>query len=168
MPRFSDLAVNHSTTFCAFPSIVILSAHRSLHHWESGLYIAATIRSARFIIISLIHNRDPRTHHNLTILPNMSKQEFVILGAGVLGLTTALELHGRHPGCEITIVAKFVPGDRSVEYCSPWAGANWCSMVCSSTVPLITIRIYCTHSTHFLLSGSGHLWLPCSRLTRIF
>ena len=54
---------------------------------------------------------------------------YIILGAGVVGLTTALELGDRFPHAEITIVAKHVPGDRTVEYCSPWAGANWCSMV---------------------------------------
>jgi D-amino-acid oxidase len=52
----------------------------------------------------------------------------VILGAGIVGLTTAMELKDRYPDSEIVIVAKYVPGDRSVEYCSPWAGANWCSM----------------------------------------
>jgi len=58
--------------------------------------------------------------------------DYIILGAGVVGLTTAMELKDRYPDSEIVIVAKFVPGDRSVEYCSPWAGANWCSMVVTS------------------------------------
>lgn len=57
--------------------------------------------------------------------------DYVILGAGVVGLTTAWELKDRFPDASITIVAKFLPGDRTVEYCSPWAGANWCSMVSS-------------------------------------
>lgn len=53
---------------------------------------------------------------------------FVVLGAGVVGLSTALELRDAFPRAEIVVVAKHFPGDRSVEYASPWAGANWCSM----------------------------------------
>ncbi|KAL1304348.1 hypothetical protein AAFC00_000746 [Neodothiora populina] len=53
---------------------------------------------------------------------------YVILGAGVVGLTTALELHKRYPDAKITLVAKFLPGDRHPEYASPWAGANWLSV----------------------------------------
>jgi D-amino-acid oxidase len=29
---------------------------------------------------------------------------------------------------KVTIVARHFPGDRSIEYTSPWAGANWASM----------------------------------------
>lgn len=54
--------------------------------------------------------------------------QFVVLGAGVIGLSTALELREAYPNAEITIVAKHFPGDRSIEYTSPWAGANWSSM----------------------------------------
>jgi D-amino-acid oxidase len=52
---------------------------------------------------------------------------FLILGAGVIGLTTALTLRSAYPTSNITIVAKHFPGDRSIEYTSPWAGANWSS-----------------------------------------
>jgi D-amino-acid oxidase len=41
--------------------------------------------------------------------------DFIILGAGVIGLTTALELSSRYPSSKITILAKHVPGDRSIE-----------------------------------------------------
>jgi glycine/D-amino acid oxidase-like deaminating enzyme len=54
--------------------------------------------------------------------------DFVVLGAGVVGLTTALELKSRYPSSPIAIIAKHVPGDRSIEYTSPWAGANWSSV----------------------------------------
>ncbi|KAK4464519.1 hypothetical protein QBC42DRAFT_319303 [Cladorrhinum samala] len=47
----------------------------------------------------------------------------VVLGAGVSGLTCALEL-ARQGGNDITVVAKHMPGDYDVEYTSPWAGAN--------------------------------------------
>lgn len=52
---------------------------------------------------------------------------FLVLGAGVIGLTTALALRSTYPTSSITIVAKHFPGDRSIEYASPWAGANWAS-----------------------------------------
>jgi hypothetical protein len=62
-------------------------------------------------------------------LPNMSQTpEYVVLGAGVIGLTTALELSSRYSASKITILAKHLPGDSSVEYCSPWAGTNWLSV----------------------------------------
>jgi glycine/D-amino acid oxidase-like deaminating enzyme len=41
----------------------------------------------------------------------------VILGAGVSGLTTALEL-SKDARYSITIVAKFMPGDMDIEYVS--------------------------------------------------
>lgn len=55
----------------------------------------------------------------------------VVLGAGVAGLTTACALLARSPSpktLDITVVAKHLPGDSApTEYCSPQAGANWCS-----------------------------------------
>jgi D-amino-acid oxidase len=54
--------------------------------------------------------------------------EIVILGAGVIGLTSSLVLTHAYPSATITVVAKHFPGDRSIEYASPWAGANWSSM----------------------------------------
>ncbi|KAK6581329.1 hypothetical protein PZA11_006020 [Diplocarpon coronariae] len=53
--------------------------------------------------------------------------QFVILGAGVIGLTTALELSTRHPDSSIKMLATHLPGDRHIDYTSPWAGANWLS-----------------------------------------
>jgi D-amino-acid oxidase len=61
-----------------------------------------------------------------------SPSHFVVLGAGVIGLSTALTLHTAYPTATITIAAKHFPGDRSIEYASPWAGANWCSMASDS------------------------------------
>jgi D-amino-acid oxidase len=52
---------------------------------------------------------------------------FVVVGAGVVGLSTALTLKKAIPTASITIIAKFQPGDKSIEYTSPWAGANWLS-----------------------------------------
>lgn len=40
------------------------------------------------------------------------------------GLTTALLL-SKNPSHSITVAAKHMPGDYDIEYCSPWAGANY-------------------------------------------
>ncbi|KAH6642863.1 hypothetical protein C7974DRAFT_302514 [Boeremia exigua] len=55
-------------------------------------------------------------------------QHIAILGAGIIGLTSSLVLAHAYPSAKITLVAKHFPGDRSIEYTSPWAGANWSSM----------------------------------------
>lgn len=44
--------------------------------------------------------------------------------AGVSGLTTAYLL-SQNASNSITVVAKHMPGDYDIEYCSPWAGANY-------------------------------------------
>ncbi|KAJ5893633.1 D-amino-acid oxidase [Penicillium taxi] len=48
----------------------------------------------------------------------------VVLGAGVSGLTTALQL-SKDPAYKITVLSKHMPGDYDIEYASPWAGANY-------------------------------------------
>ncbi|OQU94950.1 hypothetical protein CLAIMM_01227 [Cladophialophora immunda] len=58
----------------------------------------------------------------------MKQPLYVLLGAGVVGLSTALELRERHPKSLVIVVAKHLPGDRVAEYASPWAGANWLSV----------------------------------------
>lgn len=53
--------------------------------------------------------------------------EIVVLGAGVVGLTTALELQQRGKGkYRVTVVADAFPGDpgTGVKYTSQWAGAH--------------------------------------------
>lgn len=55
-------------------------------------------------------------------------QNITVLGAGVIGLTSSLVLSHKYPSSKLTVVAKHFPGDRSIEYTSPWAGANWSSM----------------------------------------
>ncbi|GJC89998.1 D-amino-acid oxidase [Colletotrichum liriopes] len=59
--------------------------------------------------------------------PNEPSHHFVVLGAGVIGLTTALTLRAGYPSSRITILAEYFPGDYHIDYCSPWAGGNWCS-----------------------------------------
>ncbi|ABN66430.2 d-amino acid oxidase [Scheffersomyces stipitis CBS 6054] len=64
-----------------------------------------------------------------------SKPKVVIVGAGVLGLSTALVLCEKftHPQLEITVIAEYGPHDLSMNagltnyplYTSPWAGAHF-------------------------------------------
>ncbi|KAK7537752.1 D-amino-acid oxidase [Phyllosticta citricarpa] len=53
-----------------------------------------------------------------------SDANIVVLGAGVVGLTTALLL-SKIPNYHVTVIAKHMPGDYDIEYASPWAGANY-------------------------------------------
>ncbi|KAF2112133.1 hypothetical protein BDV96DRAFT_170388 [Lophiotrema nucula] len=61
-------------------------------------------------------------------MTSQTELNFLVLGAGVVGLTSSLVLRQNYPSATITVVAKHLPGDRSIEYTSPWAGANWASM----------------------------------------
>lgn len=45
----------------------------------------------------------------------------IVIGAGVIGITTALALK-RNGYKNVTVVAKHIPGDKSIEYTSPFAG----------------------------------------------
>jgi D-amino-acid oxidase len=72
-------------------------------------------------------NIEFNTNTNLR-MSTQDPQHIAILGAGIIGLTSALVLAHAHPSASITITAKHFPGDRSIEYTSPWAGANWSSM----------------------------------------
>ncbi|KAI9713426.1 MAG: hypothetical protein M1820_000808 [Bogoriella megaspora] len=54
----------------------------------------------------------------------MADATITVLGAGVVGLTTALLL-AKNPMYKITVLAKHMPGDYDIEYASPWAGANY-------------------------------------------
>lgn len=50
---------------------------------------------------------------------------FVVIGAGVVGLTQALELRSRYRNATIVVAGKYLPGDAAAEYASAWGGANW-------------------------------------------
>ncbi|EME84723.1 uncharacterized protein MYCFIDRAFT_210959 [Pseudocercospora fijiensis CIRAD86] len=52
-----------------------------------------------------------------------SKAHVVVIGAGVIGLTNAVFL--AEAGYIVTIIAAHVPGDESIEYTSPFAGAHF-------------------------------------------
>lgn len=50
-----------------------------------------------------------------------------VIGAGVSGLTTALLL--QRQGFLVKVIATHLPGDSSIAYTSPWAGAHWRAML---------------------------------------
>ncbi|PRT54746.1 D-amino-acid oxidase [Wickerhamiella sorbophila] len=54
--------------------------------------------------------------------------EIVIVGSGIIGLYTALILCRCELATKITVVAKWLPGDNSIEYTSPIAGGNFSSI----------------------------------------
>lgn len=53
-----------------------------------------------------------------------SSERLTVFSAGVIGLTTALML-SQDASKQVTVVAKHMPGDYDIEYCSPWAGAGF-------------------------------------------
>ncbi|KDR68348.1 hypothetical protein GALMADRAFT_256974 [Galerina marginata CBS 339.88] len=54
----------------------------------------------------------------------IAKKEVVVLGAGVVGLTTALKLQ-QEEHYQVTIVSEVIPSDpKSIKYTSWWAGAH--------------------------------------------
>ncbi|OBZ85612.1 D-amino-acid oxidase [Choanephora cucurbitarum] len=57
-----------------------------------------------------------------------------VIGAGVIGLTTALLL--RQKGYSVTIIANHFPGDSDIEYTSPCAGARWRTVAPNSDLRL--------------------------------
>lgn len=63
-----------------------------------------------------------------------SGQRVVVIGAGVIGLTSALLL--AQDGFAVKIVARDLPEDSySQGFASPWAGANWCPFVSQEENP---------------------------------
>ncbi|KAI9641513.1 hypothetical protein NHQ30_010322 [Ciborinia camelliae] len=75
---------------------------------------------------------------------NSKSKNIIILGAGISGLQTALSILEQNEKNEkmgvkpderernrydVTIIASHLPGDKSPDYCSPWAGADWRSHV---------------------------------------
>jgi glycine/D-amino acid oxidase-like deaminating enzyme len=65
---------------------------------------------------------------------NCTLGKATVIGAGVVGLTTALLLQQR--GYDVTIVAEHFPGDKSIEYTSPVAGARWKTLAPNSDLRL--------------------------------
>lgn len=57
----------------------------------------------------------------------------VVVGAGVIGLTAALQLKRANPEYDVAVVAHHLPGDYDITYTSPFAGANWHSFAGNDT-----------------------------------
>ncbi|KAF2434603.1 nucleotide-binding domain-containing protein [Tothia fuscella] len=64
-------------------------------------------------------------------MPN-SPKHIVVIGAGVIGFQTTISL--LEAGYKVTILAKHFPGDKSIEYTSPWAGAQWRSHAAANDI----------------------------------
>ncbi|GKT49479.1 D-amino-acid oxidase [Colletotrichum spaethianum] len=71
----------------------------------------------------------------------------VVVGAGVIGLDIALVLARRGLGRRTTVVAEHFPGDTSVNYTSPWAGANFSAISGSDKNALTWDRLGYSHLT---------------------
>ncbi|TGO29211.1 hypothetical protein BPAE_0017g00170 [Botrytis paeoniae] len=62
-------------------------------------------------------------------MPSPTTKTILILGGGISGLQTAVSLltsspNNQTPQYRITLIAKYLPGDKNENYCSPWAGAD--------------------------------------------
>ncbi|THY19390.1 hypothetical protein D6D01_07074 [Aureobasidium pullulans] len=65
------------------------------------------------------------------------QDSIVVIGAGVIGLDVALVLAENGYGHHTTVVAQHLPGDTSINYTSPWAGANFSAISGSDENALI-------------------------------
>ncbi|KAK8081342.1 hypothetical protein PG996_000123 [Apiospora saccharicola] len=54
-----------------------------------------------------------------------SRDAIVVVGAGIIGLNVASILADQGLGQYVTVIAEHLPGDTSINYTSPWAGANF-------------------------------------------
>lgn len=70
-------------------------------------------------------------------ISSSNSEELIFASAGVSGLTSALLL-SKDPANKITVIAKHMPGDVDIEYCSPWAGANYLPCNPPHSSPTIT------------------------------
>ncbi|KFY12516.1 hypothetical protein V492_03832 [Pseudogymnoascus sp. VKM F-4246] len=72
--------------------------------------------------------------HQTPPLSTQPQKHIIVVGAGITGLTTALKLNSDRESAQyhITIIASHLPGDESINYTSPWAGADWSPQATSS------------------------------------
>ncbi|GAA6064553.1 hypothetical protein JCM10212_005780 [Sporobolomyces blumeae] len=65
----------------------------------------------------------------------MSRPHVVVIGAGVIGLSTAIKL--KEAGYRVSLVARDFPGDpKCIEFTSPWAGAHHVSVATGADMRL--------------------------------
>ncbi|KAF9873366.1 d-amino acid oxidase [Colletotrichum karsti] len=84
--------------------------------------------------------------------PLRENDPIVIVGAGVIGLDIALVLARRGLGRQTTVIAEHFPGDTSVNYTSPWAGANFSAISGSDKNALRWDRLGYSHLTQLASS----------------
>lgn len=77
-------------------------------------------------VIQAVSFTRKRTHQT-AIMPESFTDPILVIGAGVLGLSTATLLQDSHPNMSITIVAAELPNASppSADYASMWAGAHY-------------------------------------------
>ncbi|TVY32765.1 D-amino-acid oxidase, partial [Lachnellula cervina] len=80
----------------------------------------------------------------------MSNETIVIIGAGVLGLSTALHLQETlTPPPNLLLIAQYTPGDESIDYATPWSGAHYRPIPDSSPQGLFEASLAEKTYTHF-------------------
>ncbi|KAL4805172.1 FAD dependent oxidoreductase [Aspergillus unguis] len=94
----------------------------------------------------------------------MPAETIVVIGAGVLGLTTAIHLQkSLQKTQEILLVARDFPHTTSINYASPWAGAHYRPVPGSSAQALReetqARRAYEQFKTEATIPGSGVEWV---------
>ncbi|KAF7350767.1 D-aspartate oxidase [Mycena sanguinolenta] len=83
------------------------------------------------------------------------KRQITVIGAGVIGLTTAIHLQEKG-GYEVTIVAEICPSDHpSAHYTSHWAGGHHCTAAESDDMRQ-RVMDERTHQVFWSMSEPGH------------
>ncbi|KAF7350765.1 D-aspartate oxidase [Mycena sanguinolenta] len=86
---------------------------------------------------------------------SQTKKQVVVIGAGVIGLTTAIHLQEKD-GYEVTIVAEIWPSDHpSAHYTSHWAGGHHCTAAESDDMRQRVMDDR-THEVFWTMSEPGH------------
>ncbi|KAJ5889684.1 D-amino-acid oxidase [Penicillium tannophilum] len=75
----------------------------------------------------------------------MESRPVVVVGAGVIGLNVALVLAEKGHAKGTTIIAEHLPGDTSINFTSPWAGANFSAISASDNNALRWDRLGYRH-----------------------
>ncbi|GMM30309.1 hypothetical protein DAMA08_030540 [Martiniozyma asiatica (nom. inval.)] len=73
--------------------------------------------------------------------------DITVVGAGIIGLYTTYSLltEASVPASKITIMARHLPGDQSINYTSPWAGGNFSCISPNDAATLAFDKFTYTH-----------------------
>lgn len=73
-----------------------------------------------------IRNYEGQEYRNRRVRVTSERQKHQLtVSAGIIGLDVAFTLAEQGYGKSILVVAEHLPGDTSIRYTSPWAGANF-------------------------------------------